>query len=253
MFYQSQHFGLYEYFVKEYGENFSFPAHMHQSYEFITILSGEMEVIVDHKTYTLKKGESLLIFPNQIHTLKSDKSKHMLCIFSPEIIRAYSSKIKGKLPKSNHFSPDKYIITSIDNLNDSSSEIKKKGVLYNLLSVFDEARDYTDSYKTDNLLIHKVFEFIEINYSDECSLERLSKETGLSYTYLSRYFKNTVGMSFNNYVNHLRINKACYLLNNTDNTVLQCSLETGYTSLRSFNRNFKLITGKTPKEYRDSN
>ena len=99
MFYQRQHSGLSEYFCKENGENFSFPEHMHQSFEFITILSGEMKITVDGKQYFLTQGESILVFPHHIYALISDKSEHMLCIFSPEIVKAYSSKVAKKLQK----------------------------------------------------------------------------------------------------------------------------------------------------------
>lgn len=150
MFYQFQHFGLSEYFCKEYEKNFSFPSHLHQSFEFITVLSGEMNITVDRKLYVLTKGESLLIFPHQIHSLSSKKSKHMLCIFSSEIVMAYFSKMTK------------------------------------------------------------------------------------------------------NYVNQYRINNACYILNNSNCSILQCALDSGYTSLRSFNRNFKSIIGITPNEYRKS-
>ncbi|MBQ7900574.1 MAG: helix-turn-helix transcriptional regulator [Clostridia bacterium] len=44
--------------------------------------------------------------------------------------------------------------------------------------------------------------------------------------------------------------KACYMLNNTNCTVIQCALDCGFTSLRSFNRNFKLQTSLTPQQYR---
>jgi len=62
--------------------------------------------------------------------------------------------------------------------------------------------------------------------------------------------KNEVSMSFNTYVNLYRIRKACYILTNTNCRTIQCALECGYTSLRSFNRNFKLLTTLTPSEYR---
>ena len=53
MLYQYSHFGTAEYFRKEYGENFSFPVHLHNSFEIITVLSGEMTVTVDDSDYTL--------------------------------------------------------------------------------------------------------------------------------------------------------------------------------------------------------
>lgn len=253
MFYELKHFGLSEYFCKEYGKNFSFPLHLHQSFEFITILNGEMDVTVDEKHYHLISGESLLIFPNQLHTLSSVDCEHMLCIFSPELVKAYSSKLSGKIPDSNKFVGGKYLTEAVYNLSDESRKIKKKGVLYSLCAEFDENATYINKKTDDKNLLYKIFDFVETSYNKDCSLEMLSKETAFSYSYLSRYFKNTVGISFNNYVNQYRINNACYLImNNSDYSILQCALESGYTSLRSFNRNFKTVTGITPAEYRES-
>ena len=59
-------------------------------------------------------------------------------------------------------------------------------------------------------------------------------------------------MPFTAYANRHRISKACYLLRTTDKTILECACDCGYTSLRSFNRNFKEHVGLSPKEYRDS-
>ena len=250
MFYQFQHFGLSEYFCKEQGKNFSFAGHLHQSFEFITILSGEMEITVDGKQYTLAAGESMLIFPHQLHSLSSTNSEHMLCIFSPDIVRAYSSKILKKVPENNKFTLNPHIINSVNELSEKSTQVKKKGILYSVCAEFDENARYTNKNSDDKNLLRKIFEYVESNYNKDCSLENLSKETAFSYSYLSRYFKNTVGMSFNYYVNQYRINNACYILNNSNCSILQCALDSGYTSLRSFNRNFKAITGTTPREYR---
>ena len=81
-------------------------------------------------------------------------------------------------------------------------------------------------------------------------MKRLSQETGYSYAYLSRYFKGIVGIAYNDYVNKYRINHACYLLLNSDCSVLQCALDSGYESLRSFNRNFIEYMSVTPNVYR---
>ena len=250
MFYQFQHFGMSEYFRKEYGENFNFPSHLHQSFEFITALSGSMDVMVNGKMYTITGNEAILIFPNQIHSLSGNRCSHMLCIFSPEIVKAYYSKTLGKEPSENKFLLSNYLIEALKTLYEESSKIKKKGILYSICSEFDEKAAYNRKKIKDKNLLHRIFEFVELNYNKDCSLEKLSEETAFSYSYLSRYFKNTVAMSFNSYVNMYRISKACYILNNSDNTIIECALECGYSSLRSFNRNFKLYTSMTPQEYR---
>ena len=250
MFYEFQHFGVSEYFCKEGGENFNFPTHLHQSFEFITVLDGEMQITVDNNRYSLKKGESVLIFPHQLHSLSSTKSKHMLCIFSPEIVMAYFDKTQKKIPVNNKFVTSQYLINSLDEISENCTDIKQKGILYSICAEFDENAQYITKDVGDRNLLYKIFEFVESNFDKDCSLEHLSKNTGFSYPYLSRYFKNTVGTSFNNYVNQYRLNRACYILKNSDCSILQCALESGYTSLRTFNRNFKSIIGITPQEYR---
>ena len=82
MFYELKHLGSPHYLKVEKGENFSFPMHLHQCFEVIVVLSGEMQIAVDNKSYRLKEREALLIFPNQIHSLQSTQSNHVLCIFS---------------------------------------------------------------------------------------------------------------------------------------------------------------------------
>ena len=71
MFYEYNHLGSPDYFKKETGHNFSFPPHLHQCFEVIVILSGEMRITVDGHPFLLQESEALLIFPNQIHELES--------------------------------------------------------------------------------------------------------------------------------------------------------------------------------------
>lgn len=250
MFYQLQHFGISEYFCKEYGKNFNFPAHLHQSFEFITVTAGEMQIYIDDKIYSLRKGESVLIFPHQLHSITSENSKHMLCIFSPELVKAYASKFLNKKPACNTVSLDRYLIDALDKLIENSSTFEKKGILYSICAEFDKTAEYIKRLSYDESLLQNIFEFVEENFNNNCELSALSNKTGYSYSYLSRCFKKTTGISFNTYVNRYRINNACYLLNNTNFSILQCALESGYKSIRSFNRNFISVLGITPKEYR---
>ena len=58
------------------------------------------------------------------------------------------------------------------------------------------------------------------------------------------------GLSFIDYLNQYRLNNACRLLENSEQSVLECALSSGYTSLRSFNRNFRNRYQTTPQQYR---
>lgn len=249
MFYQYNHLGSPDYLKIEKNENFSFPQHLHQCFEIIIILSGEMKITVDGRAFLLNKNEALLIFPNQIHELESTDSKHILCIFSPRLVQAYFTKIFGKIPQSNKFCPDSYLINALDKLSISSSSAEKKGVLYSLCGQFDRQAEYFDKKTDHEKLLYKIFAFVEENFYTDCSLAKLSQKTGYDYSYLSRHFKKIVGISFNSYVTHYRLSHACYLMENTEQTILQCAYDSGFSSLRNFNRCFKELLKITPTQY----
>ena len=253
MFYQHRHFGTSEYFCKEYGRNFNFPNHLHRSFELISVNSGSMTVVIDGERYILEKGETVLIFPNQLHSLESSECEHVLIIFSPEIVAAYYNRHTGDVPTSNKISLPKYLIDEIDVVGESASTVRKKALLYSVCAAFDEQAEYRKGRSTDHELIHLIFEYIEKNYTKECSLGGLHNALGYSESYLSRYFSNSTGISFVSFVNRYRINRACYLLKNANISILECAMDCGYSSLRSFNRNFLMYVGMTPREYREYN
>lgn len=250
MFYQAEHIGSSEHFKKEEGENFSFPLHLHQSFEIITVFDGEMKVTVDEQSYLLKKGDAALVFPHQLHSLSSSVCRHAVYIFSPELIKAYSSKHAEEIPQISKFTPDSRLFEFFSGTDTASGILEKKGFLYSLCSEFDKDAKYIARKSTPGNILYTIFGFVEKNYKTDCSLYMLADNIGYSYSYLSRYFKKMTGMSYNEYVNQYRTGKACYLLSNTACSTVECALEVGYRSLRNFNRNFKLYTDKTPQEYR---
>lgn len=250
MLYQFQHFAIAGYTKKEYGENLCFPAHLHNSFEFILVTEGSMEVMIDNKLYCLKKGESVLVFPNQVHSIQSTSSRHFLVIFSTHLVKAYSSKVAYKIPIDNRVKIPCYLIENMDVLDDDSSTVEKKGIYYCLCAEFDKNATYIERKNDDKNLLYTIFKYVEDNNGKNCDLSTVAQNIGFSYSYISRYFKKIVGVSYNSYLNSYRISKACYILENSDCTVLSCAMECGYDSLRSFNRNFMEITGKTPGQFR---
>ena len=250
MFYQYQHFGASEYFCKERGKDFVFPSHIHRSFELITVLSGTMAVTVGDREYILNPDEAVLVFPNQLHSLSSEDCEHLLLIFSEDIVMAYCTRHTDEIPKSNKLKLSKRLGEDILGLCESDSIIKKKGILYSLCASLDEQTEYMKKDRSDGDLLQMIFGFVEENYMNECSLEAMHKALGYSTSYLSRYFSNVTGSSFLSFVNRYRISRACYLLANTTKSVLECAMDCGYTSLRSFNRNFQVFVEMTPCEYR---
>ena len=77
MFYESKHPLDADYFQIERGQDFSFPPHIHHCFEIINVTEGKMTVAVGGESRELVKNEAVLIFPNQVHSLKTEeKSRH---------------------------------------------------------------------------------------------------------------------------------------------------------------------------------
>ncbi len=100
-------------------------------------------------------------------------------------------------------------------------------------------------------LIERIQQYIQENYMDSgLGLSRISSEFHISEGYVSSIFKEQSNVNFGDYVENIRINKACQLLKENEHTISEISEFVGYNSVQSFRRAFKRVMGISPKEYR---
>ena len=252
MFYQLHHMASSEYFQREEGSDFSYPTHLHQGFELILLTEGEMKVTINQQEYDLTAGESILVFPNELHSLTSQRSRHVLFIFSEKLIRAFSVKYAGLVPNVRIIAPSPYLCEVLCALTEDSSSVELKGALYSYVAILEKNKDFSQKLGENGDLMQRIFAYVEKNYLKSCSLSDLASTLGYNHSYISRAFMRLTGMHYNDYVNMRRLSYASYLLKNSKISVLECSIESGYRSLRSFNRNFKEYFGISPAEYRSS-
>jgi two-component system response regulator YesN len=100
------------------------------------------------------------------------------------------------------------------------------------------------------LAIRRVCDHIDKHYTQNLSLAEAAEMAHLSVSYFSSLFKKSTGLTYLNYVNQLRIDKAKELLLEPEMKIYEVADLVGFTSLPYFNRVFKLIVGATPLEYR---
>lgn len=250
MFYQLEHIGMGDSLKKETGINFNYPLHLHQNFELIFLHDGEMKVSVNECSYLLHSGQAVLIFPNQMHSISSKNSRHTLFIFSPHIIQAFFADKSGKLPKKHVFSLPQELAASLCDLSSQSSKYEMKGILYTVCALFDKQTEYYNvAFTKENTLLQVLF-YIEKHFKSTCTVYVVAKNAGLNPDYLSRLFKQKTGISCNHYITARRLSYAAFLLTNTDASCLSCALDSGFSSLRSFNRNFKRFFGVSPINYK---
>jgi len=101
-------------------------------------------------------------------------------------------------------------------------------------------------------LLDKILDFVDKRYKDnDLSVDIIAREFGVSSSYLCRYFKNQTGYPLMQYIDMLRMNEVKRLLRETDNTLKDILLQTGYIDQSNFIRKFKKKEGVTPIQYRD--
>ena len=250
-FYEARHRMDAEYFEVEHGEDMTFPPHVHRCYEAVFGLDGLLEITVDGEVYRLSRGDIMLIFPNQVHAFHTPQhSRHALVIFA-----AFDRQHTQSLPQCAiiHAGEQHPVYRLLCGLDNDSGIYAVKGALYALCAEFEKQTTFqavTRGRGGNSSLLREILNFVQRNFKEECTLGALATEIKYDMTYLSKFFTSHVGISFTSYVNQVRIAHACYLLRNTDLTVLQISHDCGNVSLRTVNRNFLEQMGCTPSEYR---
>ncbi len=105
----------------------------------------------------------------------------------------------------------------------------------------------------DEGIIPDAMKYIEAHYNENISMDDVAKYVSISYHYFSKMFKQQTGKSFTDYLTDLRIEKSIEMLEKTQKSIKDISLELGYNDSNYFCKIFKKITGLTPTEYRLEN
>jgi beta-galactosidase len=112
-----------------------------------------------------------------------------------------------------------------------------------------ENLDFTEREAQKNTdVISQTLLYLNDNFKNNVSLGVAATQLGYNPSYLSRTFKESMGITFNAYLTMLRLREAVQLLKNGE-SVSFCVSESGFNSIRTFYRAFQNEFGCTPKEY----
>lgn len=98
--------------------------------------------------------------------------------------------------------------------------------------------------------IDDVIRYVEENFDGSFSLDDLASRCSLNTSYFSRSFKEHRGIPLFEFINRIRIDRACRLLRDSDRTVLDIALTVGYNNVSFFNRYFRRLMGESAGAYR---
>ncbi len=240
----------------EIASHLSHIPHFHTHIELIYVLEGKAAAIADRKKTAIKKGDVFVAFPNQVHYYENSVSgKYLVFIFSPDLLFGLKELLFDNIPKNNVLNLLKNA-ECCDLLNKLSLSVEefeqtfKVGIINQLFAEILPEITLKPRIKTNNTTLFEVLNYCSANFSADITLEDIADALHISKFHISHLINGKLGLSFNTYINSLRINAACELLNETDKRISEISEEVGFGSIRSFNRAFKEMMNLTPLEYR---
>ena len=119
------------------------------------------------------------------------------------------------------------------------------------------AKDFTGKMvlqKKSSILSKPVVQCVDYIYShikERITVAVLAEYTGLSESYLSRVFKQNLGISISDYIREKKIEKATHLLRYSDKSIIDIANYLSFSSQSHFIQTFENFTGMTPKKYRN--
>ncbi len=137
--------------------------------------------------------------------------------------------------------------------------LQRFGEFVDLLSTLVRCTDYRllssvqlQSFDNDEALakISGIVDFLNEHYCEAFSMAELCQRVDMSESSFSRYFRRATGNTFTNFVNQLRVHKACLLLMETQRPITNVCYDAGFNNVANFNRRFLEVKGMTPKEFR---
>lgn len=240
------------------SENLTFPPHFHTHVELIFVEDGEISFSANDKKAVLHQGDIAVSFPNDVHSYYTEQySKISVFMFSPKIIGSYFGVRMDKTVANPFIFKNTYdssLLTFMTMLKDefrsTNSEYVIKGLLYSIFGKLDSKFIFKDNSNLYDTTTQIILKHIAKHFSENITLNSLSKELGYSPFHLSRLLNQKIGYQFNDYINSLRVSMAQKLLIETDTSISQIALECGFESLRNFNRVFKKHVSSTPSDFR---
>lgn len=122
-------------------------------------------------------------------------------------------------------------------------------LIIHIMRCFDRHPDNREMSKRLDV-IYAAMDYLRENYTSAFSLGSLASKSFFSKNYFCKLFKETAGMTVTEYVQKLRIEEACKMLDNLNKNITEISMETGFADYKSFYTAFTKRVGMTPSEYR---
>lgn len=249
--------------IENCNPSYSFGPETRDHFIIHYILDGKGEFTVNNKTYKLGKKDGFLIRPGEETYYKADdKDPWIYMWIGFNGIKAETYLKYANLDENNHIfkyekdSSLKKCILEILSLNimNNSNRLKIDGLLYLFIGNLIENNKYMDKENSNTQAdeyINISIDFINNNYSNNIKVNDIANYVGLNRSYFSNLFTKKMGISPQEYLLSLKMEKACNLLTNLQLSIGDVARKVGYEDQLTFSKIFKKSKGLSPKLYRE--
>ncbi len=260
-----------------HGPDYGTRWHFHPEHQLTLAIRSEGHRIVGDSIQPLRDGDLVLVGSNLPHVWHQDQSRgkkrrsvHAIVIrFSEDFLGADSlarpemEPVKRLLQRAGRG----LAITgrsreAVAVRAQALAEAKGLSRLVHLLAILDllsKSKDLRTLASAgyapvlrheDQDRMERVCDFIHSRLTDEIDRGQLARVAHLSLGAFSRFFKSRTGKTVPEYVNELRVGRACRMLGEERLNITDIALDCGFRNLANFNRRFREIVKMTPREYR---
>lgn len=250
--------------------------HWHREVELIYVTKGTIALGIDDVPYKLSEGEIAFISGGLIHyVLASPGSERLVYQFDLPYFLAgkQQADLQKVLSELQPVSPqwesetEASVRNLLEGMNQETEQqslgyhVALKAQLFQLLTLLirDIPKRTRSSEKINKLAtkdvlekLDDIFSYVEANYQEVLTLQDIAAVSGYSSFYFTKFFKKNTGKTFLSFLNDYRIDKAKWLLINSDLSVSEIITQTGFESDKTFYRLFKRSMAMAPLEYRNA-
>lgn len=252
-----------------------FKLHWHSSIEIILPVENWYDAIVAGKKYRIQPDEILIIPPRELHELIAPtEGVRFVFLFDISMLSQLKgfSGIQSMLSSPIHLTPKTHPLL-YDDVNQAlfsickayssgepHSELTIFSLLINMLITLSknhiESTDLFQSVQSNKQQEYvekfsNLLEYIDSHYTEDLTLESIAEAIGFSKYHFARLFKQYTNFTFCDYLRYRRIKAAEALLEQPEYSITDIALQSGFSSISTFNRLFKEIKSCTPTEYRN--
>ena len=249
--------------------------HWHPFVEILISVSDGNEVEINFVKYTLNLNDILIIYPGDLHTIiKCAGTSLWVAQFSSKML-SIINELNSQMALLTQFPYLKYDSSSADcdrivlilkeffSAQNTDSHMKEVRMYALLLNFFEKVWQSCIDQKNKALpetaspkqnMTRKMADvclYISENYTTPLTLDDAAHFMGVSKSYFAHLFRQYTNSTFVDFLTEVRVKRAQSLFLNPRVQIIDIAFDSGFSSLSSFNRSFKKITGLSPSKFRE--